>query len=148
MQVVLSDICPKALSLAQENAKKNGVEVRFYQGDLLAPFEGQKADFIVSNPPYLAKQEFENLDPDVKNYEPYLALVGGETGLEFYERFLTLLPRYVKKNAKIFFEIGHEQKNSLEALAVFQKRQKTNSFSFHFAKDWSGKDRFFFLEFE
>lgn len=137
LQITLSDISPEALKVARENAEKNGVEVRFLQGDLLTPFKNEKADFIVCNPPYVSAKEYPNLDKEVLDFEPRLALVGGEQGTEFYERLAKELPAHLNPHAKVWFEIGYQQGD--EILRLFGHQGKLE-------KDWSNQDRFFFLE--
>lgn len=140
-KVVLSDLSTDALAVAQKNAQANGVDVELKQGDLLAPFEGEKADIIVVNPPYISTSEYLNLDPSVKNFEPKTALVGGERGTEFYEILSRELPRFLNENGCVFLEIGAGQgeavKNIFKAGPWRQQR---------LSKDWAGHDRFFFLE--
>lgn len=143
LTVVLSDISEKALALASANAKRNGVEVETVLGDLLQPFQGRKADAIFCNPPYISQQEYAHLDPSVRNFEPQLALVGGEDGLIFYRRLAEELPPYLQPGAKLFFEIGAGQGESVQTL--FNTGHWRNK---RVEKDWSGHDRFFFLEFE
>lgn len=141
LRVVLSDVSPDAARLCRENACLNGVEVEVLSGDLLEPFEGKKADFIVSNPPYISEKEYEGLDVSVAQFEPKLALVGKNGGYEFYERFASCLSFFLKEGGKAFFEIGYQQKEGV-----------TKIFSTHFwtrfsvKQDWSRLDRFFFLE--
>ncbi|MCX6991486.1 MAG: peptide chain release factor N(5)-glutamine methyltransferase [Chlamydiae bacterium] len=142
-QVTLSDISPKALAIARENAKKNGVEVQFHEGDLLAPFTGKKADLILCNPPYISAAEYEQLSPSVKDNEPKLALTSGKTGYEFYERMEGDLPGFLNPGAKICFEIGYNQGNRL--LEIFSAPIWTRK---RVLNDWSGHCRFFFLEIE
>ncbi len=132
LQVTLSDISPDALAVARSNAELNGVDVEIVKGDLLAPFQGRKANWIVCNPPYISKAELAQLDRSVLDYEPQLALLGGERGTEFYERFKNEL----HFDAKIFFEIGSGQGEALKKL--FPKGE------LHL--DWAGHPRFFFLE--
>ena len=81
LSVTLSDLSPDALALAAENAK--GLEIEILQGDLLEPFRGRKADFVVCNPPYISQREFFTLDPAVRDFEPIMALVAGERELSF-----------------------------------------------------------------
>lgn len=133
LQVTLSDLSPKALALARDNAKMNAVDVRLLEGDLFDPFLGEKADIIVCNPPYISEAEYRTLDPSVKDFEPKMALVAGETGLEFYERLQKELPKYLNPNGKVFFEIGATQGGSLQKLFPQGK----------IYKDWSNLDRFF-----
>lgn len=141
--VVLSDISSKALALARLNAQRNEVDVEILEGDLLLPFKGRKADLILCNPPYISSKEYMELDPSVKDFEPELALVGGETGYEFYERMEKEMPAFLNSGAKVYFEIGYNQgKRLLELFSRPIWRQK------RIMKDFAGHDRFFFLEIE
>ena len=86
--VTLADISPEALAVAKQNIARHQLSARVacVQADALAPapdFLGQ-FDLIVSNPPYITTQEMTELDPSVKDYEPHLALQGGDDGLDFY----------------------------------------------------------------
>jgi release factor glutamine methyltransferase len=143
LKVILSDISPEAIEVAKENQRNNEVAVECRLGDLFAPFVGEKADFIVANPPYIAEAEYAGLDIEVKNYEPKSALVSGPTGLEFYERFASELPQFLNPSAKAWFETGHAQGEAL--LALFSGKPWK---SVRAEKDWAGYDRFFSLEIE
>lgn len=143
LQVTLADISADALKVAKENALLNEVEVAFAHGDLLAPFAGKKTDFIVCNPPYVSEAEYEALDPEVKNFEPKGALVGGKSGLEFYERLAKELPGYLLPGAMGWLEIGYTQGPGVKALFSGAPWKQTRV-----EKDWAGHDRFFFLEIE
>ena len=103
LDVTLSDLSAEALALAKKNADLNELSVNFLSGDLLAPFAGKKADLVLCNPPYVTEEEYASLDPEVKNYEPKMALLGG---LTFYQRLSQELPKYLNPGAKIFLEIG------------------------------------------
>jgi release factor glutamine methyltransferase len=141
LRVVLSDLSSEALSRAMQNARLNVVDVEFRQGDLLVPFAGERADFVTCNPPYISQSEYISLSPSVLHFEPKMALVGGETGYEFYEKLDQELPFYLKDGGKVFFEIGSTQGNVLKN--IFSRGSWA---SFELNKDWSGLDRFFFLE--
>ena len=143
LHVTLSDISSDALALAQKNAIKNNVEVSCVQGDLLAPFRGQKTDLLLCNPPYVREEEFAGLEREVREFEPKQALVSGPSGLEFYTRLARQLPPHLHPGAKIFFEIGAGQGEAL--FQLFSAPCWKNK---HLEKDWAGHDRFFFLEFE
>ncbi len=143
LHVSLSDISIGALTIARKNVERNNVEVECFQGDLLEPFKGRKADVVVCNPPYVSLQDYLELDGSVKDFEPRLALVGGEDGLEFYRRLKEELPDYLNTGAKIFFEIGANQGPAVLALFSTSCWKKTR-----IEKDWAGHDRFFFLEFD
>jgi len=137
LSVTLSDISADALALASENAQLNGVDVEILRGDLLAPFQGRKADYVVCNPPYISQNEYGHLDPSVREFEPKLALVGGEKGTEFYERLARELPAYLNPGAQVFFEIGADQGEALKK--IFPQGE--------LHRDWAGHPRFFFLFF-
>ncbi len=135
-KVILSDISPEALAVAKENAERNGVEVEFLQGDLLKPFQG-KADIIVCNPPYISEKDYTQLDREVCDWEPKMALVSGLSGFELYQRLSHDLPRYLNPNGKVYFEIGTgmgQQVKNLFDPSIWKTVQ--------IAQDWSSHDRF------
>lgn len=142
LKVVLSDLSPEAVEMAKQNAKLNQVEVEVYQGDLLAPFQGQKAHFVVANPPYIAENDYLTLDKEVKDFEPKLALTA-EDGFLYYRRFSQELPPHLFPQAKVWFETGKEQGETLKCLFKNDHWLKKEV-----KPDWAGHDRFFFLEFE
>jgi len=141
LQVIVSDISTKALEIAKDNAQYNNVEVSLLQGDLLAPFSGNQADFIVCNPPYVSEKEYQSLDPEVVHYEPRQALVGGPTGLEMYRHLAKNLGSFLNPEALVWLELGTGQGNSVGTLFSEAGWQR-----WHIEKDWAGHDRFFFLE--
>lgn len=141
LDVVLSDLSPKALEVASLNCLKNGVTASLKCGDLLIPFEGQKADVIVCNPPYVSESEYEGLESSLRWFEPKIAFVSGPSGLEMYERLAAQIHRFLNPGGRVFFEIGAGQGNAIKKIFtqdcwVFKEVYP----------DWSGKDRFFFLE--
>lgn len=141
--VEASDISLQALQLAKKNALRNKVEINFLNGDLLSCFKGQKTDLILCNPPYISEEEYLLLEKEVLHYEPKTALVAGKKGFEFYERLAIELPYFLNPQARVCLEIGKDQGNKV--LEIFNSpvwKQK------RLEKDWSGHDRFFFLEFE
>jgi release factor glutamine methyltransferase len=107
------DISKEALKVASLNAGINGVasSVKFINGDLfalLSELKG-KARVIVSNPPYVSKEEIEKLDPEVRDYEPMIALNGGADGLEFIKRIIEDAPGYLLSGGRLMMEIGWGQ---------------------------------------
>ena len=104
------DISQAALTVAQRNAERLGVASRaqFQHGDFQA-FTGQRFDLVISNPPYIATSIIAALDPDVRNYEPHLALNGGEDGLEPLRRIAATLHAVLAPGAPAIIEIGHDQ---------------------------------------
>ena len=138
--VKLADISSEALKIAKMNAERNHLEVEFLEGDLLNPFEGKKADVVICNPPYITPEDYEGLEEEVRAFEPKGALVGG---LDFYYRLAKELPPFLNPKAKVFFEIGTGQgKELMEIFSESHWIQKKCE------KDWSGHDRFFFLEYD
>lgn len=134
LNVVLSDLSGEALAVASRNATENRVDVTLRQGDLLAPFAGERADFIVCNPPYVSAKDYEELAPEVVKYEPKLALVGGESGLDAYKVLAEKAPSHLHPQGQIWLEMGHDQGAAITAL--FGGRGEV-------LQDWAGKDRFF-----
>ena len=119
LQATAIDISLDALKVAQENAQRLQVSerIQFLQGDLFSPLSSDLFDIIVSNPPYISQQDYDHLMPDVKNYEPKIALLGGQDGLEFYRRILSQANKYLKQNGIVVFEIGYNQAESVSQLA-------------------------------
>ena len=114
-----TDVSEDAISLARENAVRCGLDgrVKFAVADGLDDFdEPQSVDVIVSNPPYVTTTEWAALDPRVKEFEPRLALDGGEEGLDFYDRYLCDAVNLLKPGGAVFFEIGERQGAALERL--------------------------------
>lgn len=135
-----TDISEEAISLAKENAIKSGLtnSVKFAVMDGLDDFdEPEVVDVIVSNPPYIESAVCETLDPRVKDFEPRLALDGGESGLEFYDRYLTDALNVLKPGGAVFFEIGENQG---EALRKLMESYGFSSISIE--KDYAGHDRY------
>ncbi len=130
------DISAPALEIAKKNAEKHGVLTKFElrKSDLfLAINNSEKFDFIISNPPYIPSKDIENLQIEVKNFEPLLALDGGFDGLEFYRAIAKNSKEFLKENGKIFLEIGINQEKDIEKIF--------NEFSFKlidFKKDLAG----------
>ena len=141
LQVFLSDQSSSALSVAKENAEKNQLEVHFLEGDLLSPFQNQKCDFFVCNPPYISEDEFSTLQREVKDFEPKEALIAPNEGLGFYQRIATDLRNYINPKGRGWLEIGHQQGKAVNK--IFTEAGWTHC---NVEKDWAGHDRFFSLE--
>ncbi len=106
--VTLSDISEDAVALAGRNAKANNADVKILVSDLFGSVEGE-FDIIISNPPYIAKDMIDKLEPEVAVYEPRLALDGGEDGLLFYRRIISCAPQHLSRGAFLALETGEEQ---------------------------------------
>lgn len=135
-----TDISEDAIHLARENAVKTGLaeRVRFATMDGLDEFdEPQSVDILVSNPPYIKSAVCETLDPRVKDFEPRLALDGGVSGLDFYDRYLADALNLLKPGGAVFFEIGEDQG------AALAKLMSDYGFTeIKIEKDYAGHDRY------
>lgn len=135
-----TDVSEEAIALARENAAKCGLEsrVKFVAMDGLDDFdEPGIVDVMVSNPPYIESAVCDTLDPRVRNFEPRLALDGGATGLDFYDRYLGDALNILKPGGAVFFEIGEGQGESL--------RRLMESYGFEqiaIERDYAGHDRY------
>ena len=116
-KVVTTDISQAALNLAQKNAEALGLQdkIDFKLGNLFEPVDGL-FDIIVSNPPYIAAKEYDELPIGVRNYEPRDALLAGESGLEFYEKLINQTVPYLKKNGWLLLEIGAKQEAGIRRI--------------------------------
>lgn len=108
-RMLASDISPEALRVAEHNAKRLGASVEFRQGNLLEPFAGLSPDILVSNPPYIPAEDIEELQPEVRDYEPRTALDGGKDGLNPYRIMMEQLPLLASVPRIIAFELGMGQ---------------------------------------
>jgi len=112
-QIWATDNSQGALELARLNAQRHGVSdrIQFKEGDLWEPLMnlGITFDIILSNPPYVASEEYNDLPPEVRDYEPRSALVGGDGGTYYIERIITEAPRYMNPKAWIMLEMAPDQ---------------------------------------
>ena len=110
VNVVAVDISKDALKVAETNCKANAVtNVAFYKNNLCEGFSGDFADIIIANLPYVSFEEYENLDPVVKDYDPKLALYGGLDGLDLIKKLIKQAETVLKKTGWILLEIGYKQ---------------------------------------
>ena len=114
--IIAIDISKKALEVAEKNLKihncENNIQLKLIDFKKI----NSKFDLIVSNPPYLTNNQFNNTDPEVKNFEPKLALVGGNDGLKFYREYSNNLHNFMNKNANFVCEIGINQRQVCEEI--------------------------------
>lgn len=129
------DISKDAIDLANENKiKLNISNVEFKESDIFSNID-EKFDIIVSNPPYINKEDFEKLDNKLY-YEPQNALYGGEDGLYFYKKIIKNAKKFLNKNGKIYLEIGYDQKDSISNLLEEYGYKQIKSY-----KDFNDFDR-------
>lgn len=116
VKVEASDLSEEALDTARENAASYKLPVTFYQGDMWEAVGENRYDLIVCNPPYIASGMIETLEDEVKRFEPYMALCGGQDGLSFYREILSHAAEHLDKGGYLLTEIGDEQGESVPAL--------------------------------
>ena len=119
-ELLLVDLSEKALAVAKKNAEKHlGENVTLLQSDLLTGVQGKKFSLLLSNPPYIVSRVIPGLDREVSEYEPKMALDGGEDGLVFYRRIAREAKAVLLPGARLYLEIGYDQGESVKD--IFQK---------------------------
>ncbi len=116
-KVTAIDVSKVALSVAEQNAKKNDVRIEFLHSNLFQDLKRKrKFDIIVSNPPYIPSSEIEKLDKNVRECDPLVALDGGEDGLDFYREIISKLGKRLNSGGYVFFEVGKGQASEVKKL--------------------------------
>ncbi len=106
---------PKALEIARANAKTNDLQVEFFLGSWFEPIYClDRFDIIVSNPPYIATEELQTLQPEVAGYEPVSALDGGPDGMDDLSRIIARAPEHLVKGGWLLLEMGCDQKDLVQ----------------------------------
>ena len=138
-KVTATDISKEALAIAQQNAEANGIadRIEFILSDI-APWKtfqaaGRVFDLIVSNPPYIPTNEFPDLQPEVRDFEPRRALDGGSDGMDVIKSILTEAPSFLRRGGRLLLEIG-------DGAAVKKEM------NLKIRKDYAGKDRIAIFE--
>ena len=142
-RILATDTSSQAISVARGNARQNGVadRIRFLEGDLFSPLEeldihGQ-VDIIVSNPPYVPSGDFSALQPEVRDYEPKMALLAGPDGTQVQRRIINEASRFLMNHGLLIVEMGLGQADPLAQLI----RQRKDYGSLEILKDLAGIDR-------
>jgi release factor glutamine methyltransferase len=137
--VTAMDVSETAVITANINIEKHNLKnIKTVKGDIFQDvFSNEKFDIVVSNPPYIRRDIIKGLPVEVSEYEPKLALDGGEDGLIFYRRIAEVFNKIHGENALLCVEIGHDQKQDVEKifenLNIFKKIETD--------KDLGGNDR-------
>ena len=132
--VTLADLSSDALKVAKRNAGRD--DVKIIKTDMFQDLKkDERFDIIVCNPPYISKDEYENLSSSVKDYDPKMALVGGENGLKFYKILGEQGGKYLTPRGEIIMEIGYNEREDV------QKIFENAGFKVTAYKDFSGLDR-------
>lgn len=142
LSVMATDISKEAIEVAKDNALYNNANVKFLVGSMLDPLieDNIMVDVLVSNPPYIPNSEI--LETSVVDFEPKVALFGGEDGLYFYNEILSKAHNIINKNGLIAFEMGYDQAVPLTNLA---RKYYPNS-TIEVVKDINAKDRMLFIK--
>ncbi len=139
VKAIGTDISEKAVILARRNAEALGSSAKFVSGDLFDPVKDRTFDIILSNPPYIPQTEA--VDPLIENYEPHVALFGGEDGLDFYKIILAGIKPHLKNRFLIGFEHAYHHAEALKEMA---RKHLPDAFVIQ-KKDMQGKDRMTFI---
>ena len=111
-----TDISTKALSVARENAERLGARIHFAAADLGACFESRSFNLIVSNPPYISTHDAEEMQREVRDWEPHVALFAGESGNEIYSRIVQCAERLLIPGGHLVFELGYRSAHAVQAM--------------------------------
>jgi release factor glutamine methyltransferase len=125
--IFATDISSEALRVAKDNAEKHGVgnQIEFLCGDLFEPLGNKElqnsVDCVVSNPPYVSPEEFDNLPKEIKDHEPIVALKTDEEGISFHRRIAENSLDFLRKGGILALEVGLGQANQVADLISNQK---------------------------
>ena len=138
---IATDIDQDALEVATKNYKSSSEQsnLKFCCGDWWTPLESFKGklDLVISNPPYIPRDTYEKLPKEVKNFEPKIALIGGEDGLEHIRKIIQKAPSYLRKKGWLILENHFDQAEKIRELLT-----KNKFTSIEIVNDFSGVGRF------
>ena len=144
-EIIATDISEPALAVAEKNAETHvhTAHIQFLTGDLFEPIKAANPagniqfDWIVCNPPYIKKTEWDTLSPDIRDYEPEIALFAGDDGLAVIRRLIAEAPEYLAPNGKLILEIGETQADPVRHLIDAEPAYCT----YNLIKDYAEKER-------
>lgn len=138
LSMTLVDISKEALKVASCNVARHEMSQRItlLESSMLTHYEGEKVDFIVSNPPYIALKDMSDLMIEVKDHEPHLALTDGGDGLYFYRQITDQASMHLKAEGILAYEIGYDQ--GQEVMKIMEQAGYTEV---RLYQDLAGKDR-------
>lgn len=136
VRVTAVDVSYEALQIAEKNAEKYGVEIRFIESDLFSALAGERFDVISANLPYVTEDEYKDLAPEVRSHEPVLALVAADDGFELIRRTAEALSDHLFPGGSVIFELAPAQAPRL------QKLLQSLGFGSGVIRDLAGRDRF------
>ncbi|MGX6961419.1 peptide chain release factor N(5)-glutamine methyltransferase [Vagococcus xieshaowenii] len=138
-RVIAIDISEEALEVARQNAQKHQVSIEFMQGDLLGSLveADETVDIVISNPPYISEDEWEDMDESVREYEPKQALFADNNGLLCYEQMIPQIKDVLAIEGRVYFEFGFKQGRAIQQL--YQEAFTTKKVMIY--QDLNGQDR-------
>ncbi len=144
VKMMATDISEEAVQTAKQNAINNEADITFVTGDMLQPLIDQniKLDVLVSNPPYIPQEEV--MEKSVIDYEPHVALFGGEDGLKFYKEIFQNCRKVLNDKAFMAFEMGWDQRERMSKLV----EEMLPGCKYEILKDMNDKDRMLFVYFD
>ncbi len=144
VKMMATDISEEAVQTAKKNALNNEADIRFVTGDMLQPLidSNIKLDVLVSNPPYIPQEEV--MEKSVIDYEPHVALFGGEDGLKFYKEIFKNCRKVLNEKAFMAFEMGWDQRERMSNLV----EEMLPECKYEIIKDMNDKDRMLFVYFD
>ncbi len=143
VNVTATDISEKALVVAKQNAEENNLQVNFVISNLFDKVQGE-FDIIVSNPPYIESDVVKTLDPEVRFFEPIIALDGGKDGLDYYRKIVNGCKNHLKIGGILAFEIGYNQKDSV--ISILENAQDMVFEDIKYMQDLENNDRMIFAK--
>ena len=136
-KVLACDLSEDALEVAKHNAEKlEATNIKFVKSDVFSEIKYKEFDLIVSNPPYIPQEEYENLQVEVKLHEPQMALTDTKDGYYFYKKISKEAPNFLKRGGILAFEVGYNQS---EEIKLFMEKQGFKNVVV--IKDYEGIDR-------
>lgn len=138
LEMLLVDISNEALKVANENIGCHHLQqrIRTLKSNLLEAYQGEAVDFIVSNPPYIAQKDMDELMIEVRDHEPHLALTDYGDGLYFYREISKRAKDHIKENGLLAYEIGYDQGQAIKDIL-----EKEGYREIEIYKDLAGQDR-------
>ena len=118
--ILASDISPAALAVAQRNARTLNANVQFFAADLLAAAAASSIDLLISNPPYVPGADSANMQTEVRDWEPHVALFAGGSGFEIYRRLIAEAAIALKPGGRLFMELGYRSLDGVREMLTSQ----------------------------
>ena len=116
LKVWASDVSVQALEIAERNRRNYQANVVFFAGDLLKAVRRESLDLLISNPPYVPGADAANMQREVRDWEPHVALFAGDTGLEIYHRLVAGAAQAVRRGGRLMMELGYRSLESVRAM--------------------------------